>query len=274
MGEGWKGFRNDPKVRALASEMTIRLLGQARQTPVVWPTKEITIYDVGTLREAAPPPAADGAVVMRVWQRDEDSMELRMMAGRFIDSLERGEIRQALSTVAWSFLPPAQQGLTMPLKIAPRGPAALPPKGRASPLWFWLELGRSMLLSRTGIHRGWPTMHTAVAEAFRLHYKRWTAADRMRVLLAWILQLRASYVEQLDSLWAAPAISQTLAEIDLPYKEIAAELADPSAPIIRTEKAPKPEEDSKAAVRARAEAKMAEADSAVLAMMGLTEDDV
>jgi hypothetical protein len=127
-------------------------------------------------------------------------------------------------------------------------------------------------------------MHSAIAEAFRLHYKRWTAADRMRVLLAWILQLRASFQSQPESLWVAPALSQTAAEIDLPYKEIAAELADPDTAIRAPEKGvgtgsgtasgPKTPADEKKAAAARAEAKMAEAEAAVLAAMGLTEDDV
>jgi hypothetical protein len=273
-GDGWPAFRNDPKVRALAAEMTMRLLGQARQTPVVWPSKEIILYDVGNMRDASPPPAVDGPVVMRVWQREDDGMELRLMAGRWLTALENGDLRGALSIVAWSLLPQAQQGLQMPLKCAARGPAILPPKGRNSPIWFWFEIGRAALLARQGLHRGWPTMNAAVIEAFRLHYKRWSAADRMRVLLAWILQLRASWLPQPESLWAAPPIQQTLHEIDLPYKEIAAELADPNAPVIRHDKAPPVEEETKKTTLSRMEAKMAEADAKIMAMMGLTEDDI
>lgn len=276
----WVGFRNDPAVRALAAEMTVRLLGQARQTPVVWPTKEITIHDVGNMRAAAPPPAADGRVVLQVWERDEDSMELRMMAGRWLDAIQRGDLRTALSAVAWTLLPTAQQGLNQPLKCAERGPAAtLTVKQRASPLWFWLAVGKSLLASRTnnaGLHRGWATMHAAVAEAFRLHYKRWTVADRMRVLLAWILQIRATYeVQQGDALWIAPPLRLTVAEIDLPYKEVAAELSDPQAQVIRHEQAPTPKQlakDEKKAAAARMEAKMAEADAKILAAMGITDD--
>jgi hypothetical protein len=201
-------------------------------------------------------------------------MELRIMAGRFLDALERGDIRTALSAVAWTLLPMAQQGLKLPLKIAERGPASLPTKARQSAIWFWLDVGKSAMVARQGIHRGWPTLHTAVAEAFRLHYKRWTAVDRMRMLLAWILQLRASWTPQPESLWEAPAIQLTAAEVDLPYKEIAAELSDPNAPIIRNDKAPEPEEDTKQARAARLEAKMAEADAAILRAMGITEDDM
>ncbi len=273
-GEGWPAFRNDPQVRAAATEMTARLLAQARQTPVVWPSKEIIQHDIATARETAPPPQADGPIVMRVWVRDEDHMELRMCAGRFIDAVERGELRQALSVVAWSLLPPASQNLQTPLKVGERGPAALTPKQRGSPLWFWLELGRALLLSRPTLHRGWATMHSAIAEAFKLHYKRWTAAERMRMLLAWILQLRASYTAQPESLWSAAPMSHTIQEIDLPYKEIAAELANPDAPIIRKDKAPEPEKESKRAAAERMEARLNEADAAILAAMGLTEDDL
>ena len=273
-GEGWPAFRNDPSVRATATEMTSRLLSQARQTPVVWPSKEITAHDIAINRDTSPPPQADGPVVMRVWIRDEDHMELRMAAGRFIDAIERGELRQALSIIAWTLLPPSHQNLQVPLKVSERGPITLAPKQRCSAVWFWLELGRSLLLSRPNIHRGWATMHSAIAEAFKLHYKRWTAAERMRVLLAWILQLRASYTAQPDSLWSAPPMTHTSHEIDLPYKEIAGELANPDAPIIRKDKAPEPEKESKRVAAERMEARLQEADAAILAAMGLTEDDL
>lgn len=278
-GGGWPAFRNDPEIRAIASEQTIRLLGQPRQTPVVWPTKEITLYDVGTMRETTPPQSSDGSIVLKVWQRDEDSMELRNMAGRWIDAVSGGDLRSALSIVAWTLMPMTQQGLALPLKCGERGPAALPAKARGSPLWFWLDVGRAVLTHRCaeeGLHRGWPTMHAAVAEAFRLHYKRWTAAERMRVLLAWILQIRASFLPQQESLWAADAVHQTLAVIDLPYKEIAAELADPDAPIMRpTQNTPAmTAKEEKRAAAAAAEAKMAEADALIMASLGLNEDDL
>ena len=203
-------------------------------------------------------------------------MEMRMMAGRFLAALEAGDIRSALSAVAWTMLPPTQQALPMPLKIGARGPATLTAKQQACPIWFWLEIGRSYLLSKEGLHRGWPTFHTAVAEAFRLNYKRWTAVDRLRVLLAWILQLRAAGLPQLESTWVAPPIQQTLAEIDLPYKEIAAELANPQAVVqpVSAPNAKKVENDTKKASQARIEAKMAEADAAVLAALGLSESDL
>jgi hypothetical protein len=127
-------------------------------------------------------------------------------------------------------------------------------------------------------------MHAAISEAFRLHYKRWTAADRMRVLLAWILQIRASCLPQPESLWEAPAVSMHYTEIDLPYKEIAAELAGSDAAITGSavggagasnpaKLSAKPADEKKERM-ARTDAKMAEADAKIMAMMGLGDDDM
>jgi len=270
LGGDWAAFRNEPEIRACVAETTTRLLDQPRQTPVVWPTKEITLYDVGTMRSTAPPVATDGPVVLAVWQRNEDAMEIRMMGGRFLTSLETGDLRGALSAVAWTMMTQVQQGLPQPLKCAERGPSALPAKARASPLWFWLDLGRAFFRERltSGMHRGWPTMHTAVTDAFRNNYKRWTPAERMRLLLAWILQVRASMLPQPESLWTAQSVQQQLADIDLPYKEIAAELADPNSVILKT-----PVQKKEVSQKSRSEAKMAEADAAVMASLGITDDD-
>jgi len=222
------------------------------------------------MRAATTPVATDGPTVLGVWRRNEDAMEPRMMAGRFLTSLDTGDIRGCLSAVAWTLLPMAQQGLPTPLKCADRGPAALPPKARASPLWFWLELGTQWFRNRQGVHRGWPTMHSAIAAAFRDNYKRWTSVDRMRVLLAWVLQMRASLLPQPAELWVAAPIQQNLADIDLPYKEISAELADPNSVVIKESKTPVQKEQSQ---KSRSEAKMAEADAAIMAALGLTEED-
>ena len=277
----WIAFRNDADVRALASEMTTRLINQSRQTPVVWPSKELILYDVSAMRDGPHPVAADGPSVLSVWRRNEDAMEMRMMGGRWLTSLEAGDIRTALSAVAWTLLPQAQQGLAMPLQVAERGPASLPPKIRASPLRFWLELGRSWLAKRPEIHRGWPTMHAAIADAFKTNYKRWSAVERMRLLLAWILQLRASLLPQPPELWTAGPVEQTGTQIDLPYKEIAAELSDPTSSIVRLQKSVaegkpknKMEDESKQAALTRTAAKMAEADAAVMAALGLSAEDI
>jgi len=265
--QDWTAFRNEPDVRACVAEMTTRLLDQPRQTPVVWPSKEIILYDVGTMRSTSPPVATDGPAVLAVWQRNNDAMEIRMMAGRFLASLETGDLRGCLSAIAWTLLPPAQQGLPLPLKCAERGPSALPAKARTSPLWFWLDIGREFLKQRQGLHRGWPTMHSAISDAFRQNYKRWTVADRMRLLLAWVLQLRASLLPAPSELWTTAPIQQNLADIDLPYKEIAVEMADPNTVLLRSTSKPK-----EVTQKSRSEAKMAEADAAVMAAMGLTED--
>lgn len=274
----WIAFRNDHEVRSTAADMTIRLLEQTRQTPVVWPSKELILYDVGAMRDSSPPAAADGPAVLAVWQRNEDAMELRMMAGRWLTFLEAGDLRSALSAVAWTLLSPVQQGLLQPLKVAARGAATLPAKARSSPLWFWLEVGRHWLLQRTSLHRGWHTMHVAIAEAFQQNYKRWTAVDRMRILLAWILQLRASLVPQPADLWTAPPVHIHGADIDLPYKEVAAELADPNVaiqkPAAPAAVAKTAAIDEKKVAMSKAEAKMAEADAAVYAALGITAEDV
>lgn len=266
LGGDWVAFRNEPAVRAATGEMTIRLLDQPRQTPVIWPAKDIVTFDVSQMRDGwaagSVPSACDGVSVMRVWTRDDDAMDLRMLGGSWIDSLERGDLRVALSAVAWTMTAPN-------LKCQQRGPSELTAKQRSSPLWFWLELGRAYLAGRQGLHPGWLTFHRAVADAMRQHYKRWTAADRMRILLAWILQIRASCLPQPESLWAAPAVSQTTAQIDLAYQEVAAELANPNAPILGP--APPPE-DPKVSAKKRMEEKMAEADAILMATLGLEDD--
>jgi hypothetical protein len=80
--------------------------------------------------------------------------------------------------------------------------------------------------------------------------------------------MRASLVPQPSTLWDAPPLQQTLDTIDLPYKEIAAELADPNTAILQNQ--PKAKEVSQ---KSRSETKMAEADAAIMAALGLTEED-
>jgi hypothetical protein len=69
-------------------------------------------------------------------------------------------------------------------------------------------------------------------------------------------------------------------DIDLPYKEIAAELAGSDAAITggagssSVTKGPAKPIDEKKERMARAEAKMAEADAKIMAMMGLGDDDM
>ena len=256
--QDWKAFRNATDVRKCVTEMTTHLLDQIRQTNVVWPSRDMILYDVGNMRTSVPA-AADSPAVLEVWDRVEDSLEIRMMAGRFLAAIELGDLRTALSAVAWTFLPTALQGIT--LKYAKRGPMSLPAKARTSPLWFWLEIGGGFLKGRQG-HRGWTTMHAAIVEAFKTHYKRWTPAERMRILLAWILQVRASLAPQPPELWNAHPINVQESELDLPYKEIAAELANPNHAITKSPPTPKQTTISK----------MEQGDAAIMAVLGLTEE--
>jgi len=268
---GWIAFRNDPGIRTLASEQTARLLDQTRQSPTVWPTKEITLHDIADLRARPAPAAADGPVVLKVWRREEDSLELRQMGGHWLEALVRGDLRMALAVVAWSLMPSASQGLPLPLKCAQRGSITLTIKVRASPLWFWLELGKALLVHRVhteGLHRGWTTMCDAVHHAFREHYKKWTVVERMRVLLAWIVQLRASYAAANETMWIVPPVNQSLSIIDQPFREIAADLANPQTAVER--KAPKAENVKQSALE-QLEAKMMAADEAIMSVMGLGE---
>lgn len=270
-GGGWPAFRNDHDVRSIAAENTKRLLALPRQSPVIWPSREIILYDIANMRDSPVPVVTDSPVVLRVWKRDEDALELRMMAGRFLSHLETGDLRGALSAIAWTLMTPAQQGLNAPLKCAARATqtATLTKKICESPLWFWLDLGRSYFQSRPHLHKGWLTMHNAVADAFRLNYKRWSTVERMRILLAWTLQVRASMTQQPESIWTAAPLNQSIEAIDLPYKEIAAELADPNTIIQKKERIQKEETQ-----KTKSESKMAEADAAVLAALGLGTDDI
>jgi hypothetical protein len=71
-------------------------------------------------------------------------------------------------------------------------------------------------------------------------------------------------------LWIANPFTLTLAEIDRPYQEIAAELAPPDAVLFKNDRNPvAPVVDSKKAAAEKAEAKMAEADAKIMAMLGL-----
>lgn len=273
---GWRAFRNDPDVRSRAAEVTLRLMDQGRQTPVVWPTKEISLHDVGVIRNKKPTATSDGPAVMSAWIREDDSLELRQLAGHWLDAIEQGDLRTALSIMNWSLLAFASQGIPLPLKYSVRGPFTLPAKVRASPIWFWLKLGHASLVLRTSnsmLHPGWATLHTAIQEAFELHWKRWTAGDRMRILLAWTLQLRASFSQGLTD-WSLRPVHLTHEIIDISYREIAAELANPQNAIHRAKSASTEtalsDKEARAAANLRMEERMAEADAAVMAVMGLS----
>jgi hypothetical protein len=109
-------------------------------------------------------------------------------------------------------------------------------------------------------------MCDAIHHAFREHYKKWTVVERMRVLLAWIVQLRASYAAADDAMWVVPPVNQSSTVIDQPFREIAADLANPQTAVER--KAPKPGNSKQSALE-QLEAKMMAADEAILSAMGL-----
>jgi hypothetical protein len=96
----------------------------------------------------------------------------------------------------------------------------------------------------------------------------------MRMLLAWILQMRAALESSHPAdIWTAPPLQLTAYEIDLPYKEIAAELQHPDAAVHRA--APKQAQtaaDEKRATAERMDAKMAAADALIMASLGMDED--
>jgi len=281
--EFWASFRNNIDNRREAYELTARLVNQARQTPVIWPSKELVIYDVSCMRDSPIPADADSSVVLSVWERDAESMELRLMAGRWLAALRSGELRAALSAVAWTLMPPVTQASSSghQLKISERGPGALPAKARQSAIWFWLALGKSVLTSIRDLHRGWLTLHNAITDAFGQHWKRWTAADRMRILLAWILQIRAA-LHKTSVLWEAPALNILSADLDLPYKEVASELqadtmqgiklSKKDAKVAKATKESKETKESKTTHQKNIEARLAEADSAIFAALGITDE--
>jgi hypothetical protein len=97
----------------------------------------------------------------------------------------------------------------------------------------------------------------------------------MKMLLAWVQQIRASFQPQPDTIWSAPAVTHTTADIDRPYQEVAAELADPESVIEHIGPAAGPSvADQKADAASKTEAKMAAADAQIMAALGLTEYDM
>jgi hypothetical protein len=287
MDGDWAAFRNDPQIRRTAAEMTLRLIEQPRTSIIVWPTKDIILYDISQLRSRDVPVLADSPFVMDVWQRNEDVMDLRVMAGHFLTALESWDLRIALSIIAWSLMSPFQQGLAFPLKAAERGPAALPVGLRRSPLWFWFEIGGAWIRHDSvgrghhdsGVgqkkHPGWLTAHTAIVTAMREHFKRWSITDRMRILLAWVLHLRNSVSVTSRSVdWSAPVLVLPDTEVDIPYKELAIEIANPDSLISHEggdddDESPAAQKRRKAEQRRKAELKLAEADAEIFSAMGL-----
>ena len=268
----WAAFRNDETVRKTVMDITIRLLDYNRQAIITWPSKEVALYDVSTTLEKVSPPTADSPVVTSVWSRNHDCMELRQLAGHWIEALSRGDIRIALSIVLWTMLP------TTKIKCGPRGP----PSSRTGAMWYWFSIGSSLLKS-LGAHPGWLTMHDVTIEAMTEHYKRWSSTERLKILLFWIIQIKAAMVRSNDTtLWSIKSVQMTVEEIDLPYKEIAVEFSNQGAPVIQAppvvqappagqKKEPKPTKSKKQeSGEAKIMEKINEGDSQIMALLGIS----
>jgi hypothetical protein len=257
----WAAFRNDETVRKTVMDITIRLLDYNRQAIITWPSKEVALYDVSTTLEKVSPPTADSPVVTSVWSRNHDCMELRQLAGHWIEALSRGDIRIALSIVLWTMLP------TTKIKCGPRGP----PSSRTGAMWYWFSIGSSLLKS-LGAHPGWLTMHDVTVEAMTDHYKRWSSTERLKILLFWIIQIKAAMVRSNDTtLWSIKSVHMTVEEIDLPYKEIAVEFSNQGTPVIQ---GPPVAKHIKSIKQDSGEAKIMEkinkGDSHIMALLGIS----
>ena len=259
----WAQFRNDEGVRRSVAELTCRLLDYPRQSVPSLPAKEVALYDVSTVLEKVSPASADSPVVLGVWSRNHDSMELRQLAGHWIDAIQKGEMRIALSILVWSLL------TTTKVKCGARGPNKVPATAKSSPMWYWFSLGAS-LLKAGNAHPGWLTFHDMTVEAMTDHYRRWSPTERLKILAFWTFNLRASLSSKES--WSIQPVTLTTEEIDLPYKEIAAELAGKhspapqSAPSGHKEQTPK---DEKASKESKLSQKIKDADDTIMAMLGI-----
>ena len=263
----WAHFRNDEGVRRSIAELTCRLLDYPRQSVPSLPGKEVALYDVSTVLEKVSPASADSPVVLGVWSRNHDSMELRQLAGHWIDAIQKGEMRIALSILVWSLL------ATTKVKCGPRGPGPSPQKipatAKSSPMWYWFSLGASLLKS-TNAHPGWLTFHDMTVEAMTDHYRRWSPTERLKILAFWTFNLRASLSSKES--WSIQPVTLTTEEIDLPYKEIAAELAGKNSlnqQVTQTQTQKQTPKDEKASKESKLSQKMKDADDTILAMLGI-----
>lgn len=263
----WTQFRNDEGVRRSVAELTCRLLDYPRQSVPSLPAKEVALYDVSTVLEKVSPASADSPVVLGVWSRNHDSMELRQLAGHWIDAIQKGEMRIALSILVWSLL------ATTKVKCGARGPQKVPATAKSSPMWYWFSLGAS-LLKAGNAHPGWLTFHDMTVEAMTDHYRRWSPTERLKILAFWTFNLRASLSSKES--WSIQPVTLTTEEIDLPYKEIAAELAgkqgpasNTHAPTSNTQPKPRTPKDEKASKESKLSQKIKDADDTIMAMLGI-----
>jgi hypothetical protein len=251
----WPSFRNDEGVRRAVAEMSCRLLDYPRQPTVALPSKEIALYDVSTMLDKTSPAMADSQIVLSIWSRNHDSMELRQLAGHWIECLTKGDTRIALSIIVWSLLPSTK------IKCGPRGPKG-PAAAKGSPIWYWFSLGAA-LLKGSSVHPGWLTFHDVTVEAMTDHYRRWSSVDRLRIMLFWTMQIKASLTSK--ETWSIKPVEITVGEIDLPYKEIANEILSPAAPVAKMIADP----ESKESKKSKLDQQMKDADEQILAMLGI-----
>ena len=135
-------------------------------------------------------------------------------------------------------------------------------------MWFWFSLGSSFLKAANA-HPGWLTFHDMTVEAMTDHYRRWSPTERLKILAFWTLNLRACLSSK--ETWSIKAVPLTTEEIDLPYKEIATELAGKHSGLnqqVSKAQAQNPK-DEKALKELKLSQKMKDADDTVLAMLGV-----
>ena len=108
-------------------------------------------------------------------------------------------------------------------------------------------------------------MHDVTVEAMTDHYKRWSSVDRLRIMLFWTMQIKAALTSK--ETWSIKPVEITVAEIDLPYKEIANEIHSPVAHTVKQpEKSIPADPESK---KTKLSEQMKKADEQILAMLGV-----
>jgi uncharacterized membrane protein YcgQ (UPF0703/DUF1980 family) len=107
-------------------------------------------------------------------------------------------------------------------------------------------------------------------EAMTDHYRRWSPTERLKILAFWTFNLRASLSSKES--WSIQPVTLTTEEIDLPYKEIAAELAGKNSlnqQVTQTQTQKQTPKDEKASKESKLSQKMKDADDTILAMLGI-----
>ena len=97
------------------------------------------------------------------------------------------------------------------------------------------------------------------------HYKRWNPTERLRIMLFWTMQIKSCFNSK--ETWSIKPVELSVAEIDLPYKEIANEILSPKQELVQyvvNEKVN--EKESKQNKLAQ---QMKDADEQILALLGV-----